>query len=408
MAIFSRRTLQRLIDENATFMRKDQLENHKRKLNEADLSFEWEVVLLNVFSKLGKVIHEPVFENCSRKIDILFSTKIKDEIEFLTDITTISDSFAETENPVEYLEDKLLQIKIKKKLPGGFGFAIEGNTPQDTFLRKKQELFIPTKKEFDKEIFDDKFKKFINEILQEPHQSREIFILKNNIQLRIIYSLSKISSSIYPSYTEIISLENNSIWKSLIRKYKQLKETNYQGNLGIIICDGDCESLKSVTSSWYGKTYGGIIRYFLRKKPKVSFVLVIYVDQSSDFSEKHKIVCKLFKGQSYNSNLESFFTYFFENVEETFPIPERTPANAVNFLKAKLLFRENASINEGESFYGGGIMSNNEIKISSRTLLDLLAGKITYENFPEQYKNFFNRKLNENRLIDQVAIEKEF
>ena len=90
MAIFSRRTLQRLIDENATFMRKDQLEKHKRKLNEADLSFEWEVVLLNVFSKLGKVIHEPVFENCSRKIDILFSTKIKDEIEFLTDITTIS------------------------------------------------------------------------------------------------------------------------------------------------------------------------------------------------------------------------------------------------------------------------------------------------------------------------------
>jgi hypothetical protein len=94
MAIFSRRTIQRLINENISFANKDQLENHVRKLNEGDLSFEWEVVLLNVFSKIGKITHEPIFENSSRKIDMLFSSE-EDGIEFLADITTISDSFGE-------------------------------------------------------------------------------------------------------------------------------------------------------------------------------------------------------------------------------------------------------------------------------------------------------------------------
>jgi hypothetical protein len=53
MAIFCRRTLQRLINENATFLTRKQLVSHVNKLNDGDLSAEWEVVLLNVFSKVA-------------------------------------------------------------------------------------------------------------------------------------------------------------------------------------------------------------------------------------------------------------------------------------------------------------------------------------------------------------------
>lgn len=408
MAIFSRRTLQRLINENASFLNKEQLENYVIKLNKCDLSFEWEIVLLNVFAKLGKVIHEPVFENCSRKIDFLFSAKIIDQIEFLTDITTVSDNFPETENPVQYLNDKLLQIKFKKNLPGGFGLNIGGNTSQDVFARKKQELFIPTKKDFDREIFDKDFRAFINEILQKPHQSRELYIRKNGIQLKITYSLNNRTFSSFPSYKEIVSLEDNSIWKALIRKYKQLKETNYKGNIGVIICDGDCESLRSLSASWYSKTSSDVIQHFLRKKPKVSFVLTVYVEQAMSFTEKHKIVCKIFRGRQFDIKLEDFFSYFFRSIENLFPIPERTPMNAINFLKSSSLFWEKASLNKGASFYGGAKMSGDEIKVSSRTILDLLTGKINYDEFPEFYKDFFQRKLTEGKLIDEISVEKEF
>jgi hypothetical protein len=62
MAIFSRRTLQRLINENASFLTTKQLKKHVDSLNNADehsLGAEWEVVLLNCFSKAGTVTHEP-------------------------------------------------------------------------------------------------------------------------------------------------------------------------------------------------------------------------------------------------------------------------------------------------------------------------------------------------------------
>ena len=60
MVIFSRITNQRLLNENASFLNNEQSQNHQRHLNEGDISFEWEVVLLNVFSKIGEVIHEPI------------------------------------------------------------------------------------------------------------------------------------------------------------------------------------------------------------------------------------------------------------------------------------------------------------------------------------------------------------
>lgn len=400
MAIFSRRTIQRIINENASFITEDQSANQIKKLNEGDLSFEWEVVLLNIFGRIGKVIHEPPFENSARKIDVLFSTQITDKVEFLADIVTISDSFAEKENPLEYLDNKLLQIQLENNLPGGFGIQVTGNTAQITYLRKKQKLSIPNKSNFDKEIFNNDFKSFIKNVIKFPNQENELHIDRDGINLKIIYSLGRTISSSHPSYKEIIGIEDNTLWRTLIRKYNQIKETDYQGHIGIIVCDGDCQSLKDFSASWYGKTSGDVIRHFLRKKHRVSFVLVCYVEQSFDYGVENKIICKIFRGMNFDDNLTEFFTYFENNIKNIFPIPERDARNALNLVKTE-------PKNEGRSFFGSGVMGGDEIKISSRALLDLLAGKITYEEFPEDYKEFFQRKLSEGKLINDVSIEME-
>lgn len=404
MAIFSRRMIQRLMNENASFINNEQSENHRNKLNEGDISFEWEVVLLNVFSKIGKVTHEPIFENSSRKIDILFSSNHfnrKNEVEFLADVATVSDYSAEQENPVQYLDDKLSHIQLKNNLPGGFGFAISGNTALHTYQTKKQKLFIPTKTYFDKEVFNKDFKSFVNKIINNPHLSRDFHINRDGINLMITYSLGRTTHSITPTYKEIITLEKNTIWKALIRKYKQLKETNYQGHLGIILCDGDCESIKEIFTSWYGKTSGDVIHHFLRKKLRVSFVLTLWVKEEYSYGAKNKVVAEIYKGQNCDEKLEDFLSYFRKNLDTLFPVPERSVSNAINFMKT-------AQRCEGESFYGGYIMSKEEIKISSRVMLDLLAGKITYDDFPEEYKYFFQKKLAEGKLIEGVNIEKEW
>jgi hypothetical protein len=52
-------------------------------------------------------------------------------------------------------------------------------------------------------------------------------------------------------------------------------------------------------------------------------------------------------------------------------------------------------------------MRGNEIRISSRTVLDLLAGNLAYEHFPETYKGFFRGMSKEGRLFVTANIEKD-
>jgi hypothetical protein len=64
MAIFARRTIQRMLRENSTFSEPAQLRDFARKLNKADqksIHSEWELALLNVFAKRGQVAHERQF-----------------------------------------------------------------------------------------------------------------------------------------------------------------------------------------------------------------------------------------------------------------------------------------------------------------------------------------------------------
>lgn len=69
-------------------------------------------------------------------------------------------------------------------------------------------------------------------------------------------------------------------------------------------------------------------------------------------------------------------------------------------------FIKTSTANAGISFFGEGMASSNEIKISSRALFDLLSGKITYGEFPEEYKNYFKGRASEEKLIDEIEIEK--
>ena len=43
----------------------------------------------------------------------------------------------------------------------------------------------------------------------------------------------------------------------------------------------------------------------------------------------------------------------------------------------------------------------------SRTVLDLLAGNITYDDFPEVYKSFFKMEAAEGRLFEAARVEKD-
>ena len=117
MAIFSRRTLQRLIDENSVFLSRRQLKAHVNRLDGPNiddaLAAEWEVALLNIFSRVGSVAHEPKLEATGHRFDLCFDSPT---VKFISDIVAVSDKGLDELNPIEALKDKLIDIVLEQKI----------------------------------------------------------------------------------------------------------------------------------------------------------------------------------------------------------------------------------------------------------------------------------------------------
>ena len=246
MAIFSRRTLQRLINENAKFLTRKQIKTHVEKLNQGDLGAEWEVVLLNVFSKLGNVEHERNFNG--KKPDIYF-TSDNNLLDFLSDIKTVSDEGIETKNPQNQLQKRLHKEVEQRDIKGHWDIQIGGSYKEARKNGTMIQLKLPALARFDKDIFNENFEEFSALIKQNPEELRKYEIKSESIDLAITYKPSKewTGSGGYPSYKNITSREHliqNSIYNGLESKSHQLKSSGYEGVLGIIICDGGSDFLK--------------------------------------------------------------------------------------------------------------------------------------------------------------------
>jgi hypothetical protein len=99
-----------------------------RQLNRRDrksLDFEWELLLLSWFFKFGDVVHERSFSGSSRP-DLYSQLRDQTNIEFIADITTVSDEWLENQNPYEFFTEQFHRLLKKFGLsPGGFRFRVE-------------------------------------------------------------------------------------------------------------------------------------------------------------------------------------------------------------------------------------------------------------------------------------------
>lgn len=412
MAIFSRRTLQRLINENAQFMRKGQLSDHVERLNRNDefsLDAEWEVVLLNAFSKVGGVRHEPKFPG-PKKPDIHFISVSDPHQEFIADIATISDRGLEKQNPIQHLYQQMIDIIKKLGLrANSFSMRAEGNSGEIFREGAKPRLKIPTQPKFEKDVFNEKFYGFLDEISKSPNEQRGIRIKNSDTDIAITYNpAQRFAGLSHLSFKQITSLIQNTVYNRLEEKVGKLTGAEYKAPLAVILCDGGCSYLGD---RHHPTTYGidDVIRYFLNQYPEISFVLTFFVEQHFGHGAYRKVIPKLYKGKSFPS-IGANIVNCIGKLVEVLPIAERNAVNAVNYLSLRP--------NEGNTFIGGLEVSNNEIKISARVLLDLLAGRITQEDFFKAYKfgpgeegewpssNPFLSELKQGKLITEIKVEK--
>jgi hypothetical protein len=401
MAIFSRRTIQRLINENAEFLTKTQLKEHVRRLNRLDENFlntEWEIALLNAFHKLGKVVHEPKLRGTNP--DIHFTSRINPNHSFIADITTLSDKGLKQSYPSELFHDRFIELVRQRGLTGdSFALHIDGDNSKVFRGGGKPVLKLPTQPNFSTVVFNEKFNAFLDEIVNAPNEIHRYVVRNENVGIAIIYNPKQRGNlTSHLSYTLITSLTQNTIYNRLQEKAYKLVNAGVCEPLGLIVCDSGY-SMFNRGRAWDSYGFDEVINYVLKEYPAISFILTVTVPQRSGYDTDHEVKMRLYKGVTFHSIGNEILSNI-DKLQEVLPTPERNATNAVYLLKAA------GQTHKGDLFWGGLEMSSNEIKISARVVLDLLAGRITQEVFSEIYHvNPFSRMIEDGCLIKEVEMQ---
>jgi hypothetical protein len=269
-------------------------------------------------------------------------------------------------------------------------------------------LKIPHRSWLDQDVFNANFFRFLDAVVAAPDEPREYHVVGTtpSIDVQIAYDPSGRRRTSWPFPDELTSLVRNTVYSRLEDKACQLSGANFDGPRAIIVCDGGCNHLNT-KQYFHEPDIDDVVRYFLQEHPGISFVLTFVVEETLDRSER-KLEATLYRGRSF-APLECELTAAIEQMGQFLPEAERSPVSAKDLL-------EGPKTNEGESF-GGGWMSEDEINISARGLLELLSGRITQERFfkshafvqvPTETKrawNPFESQLSHGSLITEVRVE---
>lgn len=400
MGIFSRRNISRMLAENSRFVGRRQLSEHISRLNGNDevqrVTTEWELAVVNGLSKIGTAVHEPSVPGTS-KPDVLFTCPVGTA---LLDITTVSDRGLDLQNPIHKLANRLLALVRARGLePRHFGIRARGNSRDLRIGGPKARLFIPRERDFDRAVFDEEFNQFIAEIRDSPKAKRDLSIAKSDVQVTITYEPAQEFFSLnHLSYTVPFSANENAIWRALEEKTSQLKLSEFNGIKAVILCDGGCDALNRWGRNGIDFDADDIVHRFLAANGKIEFVLALLVNSDGSLRsapENLRIVAKTWVSSGNGPGVR-LANYLHETLPTQFPNPENSPFSAYGIS------------DEGKSFNGGGIMSSRSIKISSRAVANLFAGRTTQHDFMRDnphVKDYFARAIAQGRMLSGTRIE---
>jgi hypothetical protein len=268
-----------MLNENAAFIPTGGLDEQVSRLNTKGfqvIDTEWEVAVLNAFSKAGSVEYEPSLQGAS-KLDLLFTHV--EGAQLVADITTVSDEGHETQTGVRSFEVELKE-RLKKAglLFKGWSLAV-GSHPTTRF-RDQAKPALPPRSEFSKEIFNADFKMFLSLVKQHPHVERTYEVSTQRTAVALTYLPNyKYFMMQLPTNNPAISKDKNPVFNTLKMKARQLKRAKHTGPKAIILCDGGSQMVHSKSHGAFEFNFNAVdaAKDFLRQNQSVNFVVMVAV-----------------------------------------------------------------------------------------------------------------------------------
>jgi hypothetical protein len=401
MALFSRRTLQRVLNENALFMTREQSSTIRDRLNkphENYLATEWEQIIVNAASRCGTVQHEP--EIGGSKPDLVFKSE-DGSLEFLADVTAPSDQGFHDLNPVDAFEEEFRR-RVQKSgwIDSGFDIYIGGDSKNiyrgmDDRIRLK----IPPRSKWNEEIFNTRFMSFLHDVRAQPEQGHNFYAVSSITDIRIGYNPAKrgFTSGSHLAFTLATAKDRNPVYSALKSKGDQIKRAHYEGMAGIFLCDGGCQMVSASHQGLSAFSIDEVIDYFFRQFNSVWFVTVFWIkEDGGNLSHQVKLRVNPNKRGTDFSRLKQIV----ESIGQSLPRPQWLPYNARYRIKAKDLTGK----------YYGSLSFGGSMTMSAREVLEILAGVKTVAQFEEEYafqpgSNPFRKMLQQGRLISKITVD---
>jgi hypothetical protein len=233
--------------------------------NRDSVAAEWEVCVLFALSNLGHVTYELRLPGTTRP-DIFFKANSATELRFIADVTCISDAGLEEKNPIGELTDLVVAKARKLGISGTFSFT-PGFTTTGRYNAYKVQLSIPRKGLLQTFVRDHIVPR-LRSIAKSPAEAREFTITQAGYNLNLRYSPGQRLSTIrHRAYRNATKKDSNPLFNALKAKRQQLRDAQYDGCRGIIVCDGGCELLSKQFTSWDSYSKEHVVREIFRQPP---------------------------------------------------------------------------------------------------------------------------------------------
>ncbi|MBP9205307.1 MAG: hypothetical protein KBG28_15160 [Kofleriaceae bacterium] len=400
--MFSRRDIQKSVEQLATVLSKKQLVLLVQKLNSSSfeqVSAEWEVVVLAAISRIALLKHEHDSGGSSRP-DVR-ATVCDLGLEFVADVCAVSDATMEDENPVDFFRDEMFAVARELGIAGA-GLFLHVEPLEKTEPKQRRLLALPPKGEIQRFIRVH-VRPFLQQLAAEPALDRVLEHSEDTVALKVRYDASerRISGGGWPNYTWPRTSRHNPMYRILQQKSDQLRASGFDGLKGVIVCDAGCETLGSRSESI---TNG----FFAQHRKTVSFVATLKIpDANTSVGGRPRLETKW----------DLFWNPHHEVTDR--PLVEETFARVVALLPPALRASQYArnrsfapDLRYHQSFEGAymidGSGSRERIRVSARAVLQTLAGNLRFReswgySIPVQV---FQAQINEGRMIKSVQLER--
>lgn len=389
MAIFPRRAIQAMIDRSSQYMKARRIREVVARLNCEDgsqtsvleaIRMEWELAITDAASRCGNIQYEVAHPDGQSLPDVLYrGVGERAAIEFLFDITAISDQHA------EQLESQATQTldRLKEQL------AKSGRNPR--FLKldiltvvEPNGRHVPgaPRNERDFQWLLDQVCEFFDDAVTRPTKERSREIRHHHVCLSMTYcDTGDAQSTFHSSYSVPTSVTANPLFGALARKNDQLLKSGYKGYLGVFVCDGNSRSIKNcrMGRSYAQKTSEEIVRHAFGRLDAIDFVVLLetewFISPDGYTNERRLNRSVFFRTAEAEAAIAGELNLL---INELPPVSDDAQ-NARYVLKSDQKY-------PGLSYAGGWEVNGNEIRISARALVEVLAGSKSLEDFMREHR----------------------